>query len=83
MEKTIAVLGATGSVGQQALEVAASRGYRVDYLTAASNVGAMENLARRFKPRAVNMTDPAAAAALKTALADTDVRVTSDRKSVV
>ena len=83
MEKTIAVLGATGSVGQQALEVAASRGYRVDYLTAASNVGAMENLARRFKPRAVNMTDPAAAAALKTALADTDVRVTSGKKALL
>ena len=48
MEKTIAVLGATGSVGQQALEVAASRGYRVDYLTAASSVGAMENLALAF-----------------------------------
>ena len=83
MEKTIAVLGATGSVGQQALDVAASRGYRVDYLSAASSVDKMEFLARRFKPRAVNMTDPAAAEALKIALADTDVRVTSGESALL
>ena len=83
MEKTIAVLGATGSVGQQALDVAASRGYRVDYLSAASSVDKMECLARRFKPRAVNMTDPTAAEALKIALADTDVRVTSGERALL
>ena len=83
MEKTIAVLGATGSVGQQALDVAASRGYRVDYLSAASSVDKMEPLARRFKPRAVNMTDPTAAEALKIALADTDVRVTSGESALL
>ncbi len=83
MEKTIAVLGATGSVGQQALDVAASRGYRVDYLSAASSVDKMEFLARRFKPHTVNMTDPTAAEALKIALADTDVRVTSGESALL
>ena len=83
MEKTIAVLGATGSVGQQALDVAEARGYRVDYLTAFANVDTMEALARKFKPRIVNMTDPTAARSLKIALADTDVRVTSGESSLL
>ena len=83
MEKTIAVLGATGSVGTQALDVARARGYRVDYLTAAENVRSMERLAREFRPRYVNMTCPDAASALKCALADTDIRVTSGAEALI
>ncbi len=83
MEKTIAVLGATGSVGQQALDVAESRGYRVDYMTSFASVEKMESLARKFKPRTVNMVDPAAAGALKIALSDTDVKVTSGESALL
>ena len=83
MEKTISVLGATGSVGTQALDVARARGYRVDYLTAAENVRSMERLAREFRPRCVNMTSPDAASALKCALADTDIRVTSGAEALI
>ena len=83
MEKTIAVLGATGSVGTQALDVARARGYKVDYLTARGDYALMESLAREFKPRTVNMTDPRAAESLKAALADTDVRVTSGEDALL
>ncbi len=83
MEKTIAVLGATGSVGTQALDVARARGYKVDYLTARGDYALMERLAREFKPRTVNMTDPRAAESLKAALADTDVRVTSGEDALL
>ena len=82
MEKTVAVLGATGSVGTQALDVARSRGYRVDYLTAATDVASMEALAREFRPRAVAMTDAYAASELKVRLADTDIKVGSGAEAL-
>ena len=74
-EKIIAVLGATGSVGAQALDVAASRGYRVDMLSARSDSKAMETAARRFCPSVVAMADSAAASDLRQRLADTSTRV--------
>ena len=75
--KTIAVLGATGSVGTQALDVARSRGYRVDYVSANRATKDMEAFAREFKPKYVAMADEESARALKCALADTDVTVLS------
>ena len=75
MRKTISVLGATGSVGRQALDVARARGYRVDFLSANRDSQGVEELAREFKPFAVAMADGAAASDLKTRLADTDIRV--------
>ena len=83
MEKAIAVLGATGSVGTQALDVARARGYRVDYLTADRSVSDMERLAREFMPRTVNMTDASAAESLGLLLADTDIKVTSGREGLL
>ena len=73
--KTISVLGATGSVGQQALDVARSRGYRVDYISANSDVCTMEGAAREFKPKYVAMANEAAASDLKARLCDTDITV--------
>ncbi len=73
--KTIAVLGATGSVGMQALDVARGRGYSVDLLSANSSVKQMEALAREFSPGAVVMTDERAAGELALSLADTDIKV--------
>ena len=73
--KVIAVLGATGSVGTQALDVARMRGYRVDLLYANRDVLAMEALAREFMPRTVVMADARAAGDLRSRLADTDVHV--------
>ena len=75
--KTIAVLGATGSVGTQALDVARSRGYRVDYISANRAVSDMEAYARELRPRYVAMADEAAARDLKARLADTDITVLS------
>ena len=75
MSKRIAILGATGSVGRQAIDVARKRGYRVDFLSAAKNASQMELFARELCPRAVAMADERAAADLKRALADTDIKV--------
>lgn len=75
MEKTVAVLGATGSVGSQALDVAEKRGYKVDLISANSNLRDIEPLARKFKPRFVAMADEASAKSLSASLADTDIKV--------
>lgn len=76
-EKIITVLGSTGSIGEQALDVARMHGYRINALTASKNTDIIEKQAREFKPVKVAMADEAAAADLKIKLADTDIKVLS------
>ncbi len=83
MEKKIAVLGATGSVGTQALSVARARGYKIDYMTAGKSSAELELYAREFKPRAVAMANENAARDLKIRLADTDIRVLSGADGIL
>lgn len=75
MKKIISVLGATGSVGRQALDVARERDFLVDFLCANRDAAALESYAREFRPRAVAMAAPDAARDLKSRLADTSVKV--------
>ena len=82
MKKTVSILGATGSVGRQALDVAASRGYDVDFLTANRDVDSMEAIAREFKPKAIAMADEAAASDLATRLSDTGIKVLSGTEGI-
>ena len=77
MQKNIAILGATGSVGMQALDVAEKRGFRVDFISANKSVLKTEEIARKFKPRLVAMSDEDSARDLKQRLADTDIKVLS------
>ena len=51
MTKTIALLGATGSIGRQTLEVAGELGLRVAALTANTQVDLLEQQARQYMPR--------------------------------
>jgi len=71
----ILILGSTGSVGEQAVDVALQSGMQVLGLSANTNYKRVEEQARRLRVRAVAMTDPLAASALRMALADTDIRV--------
>ncbi len=75
MTKNISILGSTGSIGTQTLEVAKLLGCAVSALTAYSNVELMERQVREFKPKLAVMMSEQAAADLKTRLADTDTRV--------
>ena len=75
MTKTIAILGATGSVGMQSIDVARQRGYKIDFFSAGRNSALAERLAREIRPTAVAMADPRAAAELKYRLRDTSVKV--------
>ena len=75
MPKIAAVLGATGSVGRQALDVARHADIRVDLLSANRDAAGMEALAREFLPTYCVMADEAAAKDLRLRLADTEVCV--------
>jgi len=82
MSKTIAILGATGSVGIQAQEVALARGYKVDLISANRDYRAAEEAARRLLPATVVMADADAAGELRTRLADTDIKVLSGADAI-
>lgn len=73
--KTIALLGSTGSIGRQSLEVAETLGLTVTALTANRSVERLEAQCRKFRPRLAVCMDPAAAGELKLRLADTGIRV--------
>ena len=73
--KTIAVLGSTGSIGTQTLEVARANGdLKIAALAAGHNVKILEKQIREFSPRVVAVWEEAAAKELKTAVSDLDVR---------
>ena len=73
----ISVLGSTGSVGEQSLDVAEKFGYNVTTISANKNVKRVEEQARRFGVSAAAMADEDAARDLRIRLADTDVKVYS------
>ena len=81
LKKTIAVLGSTGSVGTQTIEVARHLGYRVCALTAHSNYKLLETQSREFKPGRVWIGEENYVN-LKTALADTSVKVTTGENAL-
>jgi 1-deoxy-D-xylulose-5-phosphate reductoisomerase len=83
MTNTISILGSTGSIGRQTLDVAEQLGLRVAALTANSNVERMEAQARQFRPGLVVLTAEAAAKDLAVRLADTDIRVTSGMEGLI
>ncbi len=80
--KRISVLGSTGSIGTQTLEVAEHMGLAIDTLTAGSDVKGIYEQCRKFSPRAAALSDENAAHELKTLLADTDIKVYGGRSGV-
>ena len=76
------ILGSTGSVGEQAIDVARAEGTRVCAISAHSNVKRVEQQAREFGVDFCAMADEAAAADLRVRLADTNVRVFSGKDGI-
>lgn len=79
MPKNIALLGSTGSIGRQTLEVVEQMGggCRIVALTAGSNSKLLEEQAHRFRPELVVLKEPAEAARLEHSLRDLRCRVAS------
>ncbi len=73
----LAILGATGSIGTQALEVVAAHPqlFQIEVLSAHRNIGLLAEQARQFRPALVITTDPAQHDALQAALAGTGIAV--------
>lgn len=82
MTKSLSILGSTGSIGTQSLDVARLRGYNVEALTAYSDVAHMEAQIREFHPKTVAMVEEKAAADLKVRVADTNTKVLSGKDGV-
>ena len=72
---SMTILGSTGSVGEQAIDVARQTGAKVNALCANRNAVRVEEQAREFGVTACAMSDEEAAKDLKARLADTDIRV--------
>ncbi len=84
LNKCISVLGSTGSIGTQTIEVAARLGIKISALAASgSRPDLLENQARFVKPRIVAVADEAAAADVKARLADTFICVLSGEEGVI
>lgn len=77
--KRIAILGSTGSIGTQALEVIAlhENHFQVEVLTANRNADLLIQQAVQFRPNAVVITDPALAPSVKSALEPLYIKVYS------
>lgn len=75
--RKIAILGSTGSIGTQALEVIAAHPdvFEVEVLTAQRNAALLIEQARKFKPNAVVITDDAEYDSVKEALLPQDIKV--------
>lgn len=75
MHKHIVLLGATGSIGTQTLDVARSHGIRIRALSAKKNIKLLAEQAREFCPEAVCIDDEADCAELERLLAGTGITV--------
>jgi 1-deoxy-D-xylulose-5-phosphate reductoisomerase len=82
--KGIAILGSTGSIGTQALDVIKAAGdyFSVELLTANGNADLLIEQALAFNPNTVVICDESKYTYVKNALANTDVKVFSGIKSV-
>ena len=83
MTQNLSILGSTGSIGTQTLDVCRMHGINVVCLTANSNVDLIEKQIREFRPALACLMDEASAADLKARVADVDVKVLSGMEGLI
>lgn len=83
MTKNISLLGSTGSIGTQSLDVCRMHGYNVKCLSAMSSVDVIEKQIREFKPELVCMMNEDAAKELKIRIKDTNTKVVSGMEGLI
>ncbi|MDF2632011.1 MAG: 1-deoxy-D-xylulose-5-phosphate reductoisomerase [Caproiciproducens sp.] len=82
MKRFLSILGSTGSIGTQTLDVVRGLDLQVCALAANSNITLLEDQIREFKPQLAAVFDLDAAKKLKLAVADTPVRVVAGMDGV-
>ncbi len=81
--KNVVILGSTGSIGTQSLEVIEEKeGFSVLAISGNSNIELLENQSRKFKPKFVAVPDEKKAEELKIKLKDENVSVLSGKESL-
>lgn len=75
MTRAISLLGSTGSIGRQTLDVCSELGIRVEALTANSNIDLLEQQTRQFMPRLVVLYDQTAAEKFRERISDLNIPV--------
>ena len=83
MTKTVSILGSTGSIGGQTLEVVEQLPIKVAALTAGGNVELMAQQCRKFRPELAVMATPEAAEALRDALGTQKLRILSGMEGLL
>ena len=83
MTKTISILGSTGSIGRQTLDVIPQLGVTVAALTAGTNVERMEAQCRQFRPKLAVMATEDAARDLRARLSDLDIEIQSGMDGLI
>ena len=83
MSKVISLLGSTGSIGRQSLDVVSALGLSVCALTANRNVTLLEQQIRTYHPKLAVCYDEQAAGDLKVRVADTDTRVMGGMEGLI
>lgn len=81
--KDLVILGSTGSIGRQSLEVAQKCGFKVSALAAGSDIKLLEIQARKFLPECVAVANEKAAKELRLRLKDTNIKVLSGQEGVM
>lgn len=83
-QKTLTILGSTGTIGQNTLKIVAAHPekFRIAALTAATNVPALAEQAKRFKPARAVIADASLYNELKTALAGTGIEAAAGEKAM-
>ena len=82
MEKSLVILGSTGSIGKQALDVARLMNFRVSALTANVNIDILEEQIREFEPRLVAVCNEEKAQELKKRVGDISTEILSGERGV-
>ena len=83
MSKSISVLGSTGSIGRQTLQVAEELGLRVTALTAGRQIDLLEQQARQFRPCLAAVYEESAARELRERLRGLPIEVMSGMEGLV
>ena len=83
MHKRLSILGSTGSIGTQALDVARLNGFTVRALTANSRIDVLEEQIREFQPALAAVVEERAAADLRVRVADTGTKILSGMDGVI
>lgn len=77
MKENLSILGSTGSIGTQAIEVAKALGIRVSAISGNNNIDLLEKQIRELKPKIAAVYDEKNAKILKNAVKDTGTKILS------